>query len=182
MILLTFFALAPRPWLVCLLYTLALLVMRSKSPNVGSEQAGPDPISVRCCNIISAPSFFILPLLLLLLYTSISTSLHFLDSITSVLPFDQVHSFGLGLYNRFFSSLFVLFLCQAFVTCSLQHAYFSFHCSNTGGCGLGMAQILWHSECHQWKWRNISHRHWITPRARTSIDPSPQFRRSRSFR
>lgn len=176
MILLTFFALAPRTWLVCLLYSLSLLVVRSRLPNVGSEQAGPDSISVRCCNIISASSFFILPLLLLLLYTSTSTSLRFLDSITSILPFDQVHSFGLGLFNRFFSFLFSSFpLHQAFVTFPLQYAYFSFRCSGTGGCGLGMAQVLWHSECHQWEWRDISYGH-------RSIDPTPQLRRSLSFR
>ena len=150
--------------------------MRSRSSNVGSEQAGPDAISVRCRNIISAPFLFILPLLLLFLYTSTSTSFHFLDSITSILPFDQVHSFGLGLFNRFLSFPFSCFpLCQAFVTCSLQYAYFSFRCSGTGGCGLGMAQVLWHSECHQWEWRDISYGH-------RSIDPTPQFRRSLSFR
>ena len=176
MILLTFFALAPRTWLVCLLYTLSLLVVRSRSLNEGSKQAGPDPISVRCCNIISAPFLFLLPLLLLLpLYTSTSTSLHFLDSIASILPFDQVHSFGLKLFNFFFSSFFVLFICQAFVTCSLHYAYFSFRCSGTGGCGLSMAQVLWHSECYQWEWRDISYGH-------RSIDPPLQFRRSRSFR
>ena len=77
--------------------------------NVGSNQAGPESISSRCCNIIGSsfffPSFFSL-------YTSNSTSLYFLDSITSILPFDQVHSFGLGLLDRFFFSLFVRFLYQ----------------------------------------------------------------------
>ena len=92
--------------------------MRSRSltlvPTLGSEQTGPDSISLRCCNTISAAPLFILPLLRFSLYTSFSTSLYFLDPISSILPFDQVHSFGLGLFDRFFSSLFVHFLLSSF--------------------------------------------------------------------